>query len=79
MARLSGVEAGGPALVRLLYRFVRRELGRVPRPLRVLGLRPRLLYGQAAMEMAHKEPAELEPALLQLARVRAAMRIGCPF
>lgn len=79
MARLTGVERGGGLLARLAFFLTRRRLGRVPRPLRIVALHPRLLMGYGQMELAQDKAASLPPALKKLAQVRVAMRVGCPF
>lgn len=79
MARLPGVTEGGSWLTRLIFHFVRRRLGRVPRPLRIRALAPPILRGYVRMEAAQEKAGSVAPALKKLAQVRTAMRVGCPF
>ena len=79
MARLEGVTRPGPSLVAVIFGAVRRRLGRVPRPLRIHALAPRLLRGYVGMEAAQEKLAAVPRDLKKLAQVRAALRIGCPF
>ena len=79
MSRLSGVEKPGVSLTAIIFRAVRKRLGRVPRPLRVHALSPPNLRGYAFMEAGQEGGSTLPTALKTLAQVRVATRIGCPF
>lgn len=79
MARLKGVEEKPPFLVRVAFFFARRALGRVPRPLRIRALAPHLVTGYGQMETAQGKSRSVPPALVKLAQVRVASRVGCPF
>ena len=79
MARIPGVERGGGPLTRLIFLLVRRRLGRVPRPLRIAALQPRVLLGHGLMEQAQEKAREVASSVKRLAQVRVAMRVGCPF
>ena len=79
MARLTGVERGGSLLSRVLFFLTRKKLGRVPRPMRIHALVPRLLSRVARMDLVQEEPRHLPRSLVKLGQVRVAMRVGCPF
>lgn len=67
---------------RLACWMARRQLGRVPAPMRLYARAPRLLHGVAHLENAlAKAPTEagLSPRLGSLAMLRVAQRVGCPF
>ncbi|HKB41205.1 MAG TPA: hypothetical protein VKD72_32560 [Gemmataceae bacterium] len=86
MAHMKGVEpAEAGWLTRLVYWFVRRNIGKVTgkdrliEPVKIAAHHPRLLRAIGQMEggtaAAHTVPAKLK----QLASLQAAILIGCPF
>ena len=79
MARITGVEKPGPSFATLIFRAVRRRLGRIPRPIRIHALAPALLRGYAFMEAGQESAAGVPGRLKKLGQVRVATRIGCPF
>jgi len=86
MARIEGVGANqATLLVRLLYRLVRRKLGKltgratVPAPIRITAHHPRLLMALGQMEMGQEAARSVPAALKTLASVKAATLIGCPY
>ncbi len=64
---------------RLMFWVVRRKLGRVPTPWRVVGLHQRIAYGVATMFGVQEAAKSLEPGLKSLARIQVARLVGCPF
>lgn len=78
MARIAGVERGGP-LVRLAYAVARRRFGQVPEPLTVWAHSPRLLVSEALFESGVERWRNLDPVLRDLATLRSAQVIGCPW
>ena len=86
MARMNGVEPHEAGwLTRLIYRPVRRKLGklagssRLVEPVKIAAHHPRLLWATGQMELGLEAATAVDPALKSLAGLRAAMRIGCPF
>ena len=79
MARIQGVTRGGSLLARIAFFMSRRKLGKVVRPVRVHALNPSLLLGYGQMESGQGKAKSFPPAVKALAKVRVAMRIGCPF
>jgi hypothetical protein len=57
----------------------RRKLGKVVRLVRVHGLHGSLLLGYGQMETGQGKTKSFPPSVKALAKVRVAMRIGCPF
>ena len=78
MARIAGVERGG-LLVRLAYRVANRRFGQVPEPMTVWAHSPRLLLTQAVFEAGVDRWRHLDRVLRDLATLRAAQVIGCPW
>jgi hypothetical protein len=80
VARIEGVgdrEAGW--LTRVVFRLVRRKVGRMILPVRIVARQPKLLLAFAWFALAQERSRRLAPALKTLCRIKAAMRIGCPF
>ena len=80
MARIKALperEAG--LLARLAYRFSRRRLGEVAEPLAITAHHPRLLPGYCVFELALDRSRRVEERLKELAALKAATLIGCPF
>lgn len=78
-ARVRGAEGGGLGLTGLIFAAVRRRLGRVPEPVRILARRPPMLRGHVFMEASQEGAGLVPPSIKKLAQVRVATRIGCPF
>lgn len=78
MARLAGV-AGGSLFQRAVFAFVRRAIGQVPEPLRVVAWSRKIFGGQARMEQAQQAARSVPRALKTLGQARVASLIGCPF
>ncbi|HSM37559.1 MAG TPA: hypothetical protein VK837_14240 [Longimicrobiales bacterium] len=78
-ARVQGVEGGGRGVGRLIFAAVRRRLGRVPEPVRILARRPPMLRGHIFMEASQESTGLVPASIKKLAQVRVATRIGCPF
>jgi hypothetical protein len=84
MARIEGAELarmsfGGGLFVRLAYWATKRKFGRLPAPVQVIAHHPRNLWGYAEMEQAQLAGKRVEPMLKNLAELRVATRVGCPF
>lgn len=79
MARIEGVTRGGSLLARIAFLLTRRKVGKVVRPVRVHALHSALLMGYGQMEQAQAKARLLPVALKELAQIRTAMRVGCPF
>ena len=79
MARIEGFAKPRSLFARVVFWMVKRRLGRVPLPVRILALHPRVFGGYARMELG-LDKAKLVPITVkELAQVRVATLIGCPF
>ena len=86
MARIKGVEPREANwFTRLLYWAVRRKMGklvgkqRLVEPIQITAHHPRLLWAYGQMEMGQEAARSVPRALKDLASVKTAMLIGCPF
>jgi len=78
MARIRGAEPRG-WYTRLIYRLVRKMLGRVPEPVRIAAHNKHVFRGHVAMERAGQKARSLPEELKSLVSLRVATRVGCPF
>jgi alkylhydroperoxidase family enzyme len=80
MTRIDGVsrKQAGP-LIRLVYRFSRRALGRDVDPIAVYAHAPRLLIGYGAFEQATAKQHRVDERLKALAETKAAAVVNCEF
>ena len=84
MARISGPDLKKQAfiarsLVRFVYRMTRRTLGKVVAPVQVMAHHPRQLLGYGMMEQAQMKSRLVDASLKELAQLRVATLVGCPF
>ena len=84
MARISGAEPGKQGLVsglftRIAYALTKRKVGRVVTPVRIVAHHTRLLWSYAQMEQSMMSSHLVDAALKDLAQLRAATLVGCPF
>ncbi len=80
MPRIPAIE---PAQANLFTRFVywmtKRSVGRVIVPVKVTAHHPGLLRGVGQMEQAQAAAHSIPETLKELASIKAAMMVGCPF
>lgn len=80
MPRLPGVQPRDAGwLVRLAYWIMRRRYGKVLPSAQITALNPKLLRAVAGMETGQKALRAIDPVVMSLAEIKAAMMIGCPF
>ena len=80
MSRIAGVENSSASLfTRFVYWMTRRKLGRVVIPVKVHAHVPRLLRAVGEMEMGQAAVHTVDSALKELAAIKTATLIGCPF
>jgi hypothetical protein len=80
VARIEGItDKHASVFARSFFSAVRRKLGRVPEPIRITALQPRLLAALGGMEMAQEAMRSVDPVVKALVDIKAAMLIGCPF
>lgn len=80
MTRIPGIEPAqaGP-FVRFVYWMTKRKLGRLIVPTKIMAHQPKLLRAASAMEMGQLKMHSVPGTLKELAGIKAAMMIGCPF
>ncbi len=84
MARISGAQPSqlgmfGGMLARISYALTRRKLGRVVAPVQVTAHHPPILWGYGQMEQSLLSSHRVDAAVKELATLRVATRVGCPF
>jgi len=80
MARVSGLEKSqAPWHLRWFYGTMRKMFARDLTPVKIQMRKPGLVWGGIAMEAALGRKRSVSLRFSQLAKVRTAARIGCPF
>jgi hypothetical protein len=84
MARILGAKPSrqglfGGLLTRIVYSLIKRKLGRVVMPVQVTAHHPQLLWGYGQMEQSLLSSRRVDIGLKDLASLRVATLIGCPF
>jgi len=80
MPRIAGIQPSQANLfTRFVYWMVKRQLGRVIEPLKVTAHSRGLLAGMGRMESAQQKMHAAPGTLKELASIKVATLIGCPF
>jgi hypothetical protein len=80
MARISGLEKSeAPWHLRWFYTTMRKMFGKDLTPAKLQMRVPGLVWGAIAMEAGLGKKRRVSLRYLQLAKVRTAVRVGCPF
>ena len=84
MARLRGADPWrqgllGGLLTRVAYALTKRKVGRVVTPVQIVAHHSRILWGHAQMELSLGASRLVDAGLKNLAQLRVATLIGCPF
>lgn len=80
MARIAGLEKKqAPWHLRWFYGVMRRMFGKDLTPVKLQMRLPGLVWGGVAMEAGLSRRRRVSLRLSQLAKVRTAARVGCPF
>ena len=80
MARIEGVDPKQTSfLMRLVFRKVRKMLGRDLTPQKISARVPRVFWLYALAEWLLGQRAQVSQRLRSLVMLRTAMRVGCPF
>ena len=80
MARVSGLEKkDAPWHLRWFYGVMRKRFGKDFTPAKIQMRLPSLVWGGIAMEAALGRKRIVPLRYIQLGKIRAAARIGCPF
>ncbi len=78
--RIEGVSKDKAGLfVRLSYWFSQRRFGKVADPFRVMGHHSWVSFGAGMFELASERSHLVESRLKDLAQIKAATLVGCPF
>ncbi len=64
---------------RLAYWFSQRRFGKVADPLRITGHHPWVSFGSGIFELASERAHLVDSRLKELAQIKAATLMGCPF
>jgi len=84
MARIAGADPRQQGLshglfTRIFYSMTKRKLGRVVMPAKITAHHPKLLWGYGQMEQSLLSSHLVDAALKNLAQLRVATLVGCPF
>jgi hypothetical protein len=80
MARSEGVPDNEAGLrTRLYFWFAKRILGRVPRGMRVRAFDPKYLRRAVRMDLYAASRGSVSVHLKELAQLKVALMVGCPF
>ena len=80
MARISGLEKrAAPWHLRWFYGVMRKMFGKDLTPVKIQMRKPGLVWGSIAMEAGMGRKRRVSLRYIQLAKVRTASCIGCPF
>jgi len=84
MARISGAVPAKQGVIagwftRFVYALTRRKLGRVVTPIEITAHHSRILWGYGQMEQALLGSNRVDSKLKNLASLRVATLVGCPF
>jgi hypothetical protein len=80
LPRMNGLERReAPWHLRWFYSVMRRMFGKDLTPAKIQMRLPGLMWGTIAMEAGIAKKRQVSLRYAQLAKVRAAFRVGCPF
>jgi hypothetical protein len=84
MARIRGADPSQQGLLsglftRIVYCLTRRKVGRIVMPVQVTAHHPKLLWGYGQMEQSLASSHLVDAVLKDLAQLRVATLVGCPF
>jgi hypothetical protein len=84
MARIDGADPSKQGLLhglftRIIYATVKRKVGRVVMPVKIAAHHAKILWGYGQMEQLLLASHLVEAALKDLAQLRVATLVGCPF
>jgi hypothetical protein len=84
MARIRGAEPGKQGLLsglftRMVYALTKRKVGRVVMPVRIVAHPAKILWGYGQMEQSLLGSRLVDAGLKDLAQLRVATLVGCPF
>jgi hypothetical protein len=84
MARIGGADPSQQGLLhgfftRIIYGIVKRKVGRVVMPVKIVAHHAKLLWGYGQMEQSLLSSHMVDAALKDLGQLRVATLVGCPF
>jgi hypothetical protein len=84
MARIGAADPSQQGLLhgiftRIIYSMVKRKLGRVVTPVKLVAHHLKLLWGYGQMEQALLSSKLVDANLKDLGQLRVATLVGCPF
>ena len=84
MARIEGADPRKQGLfqgmfTRIIYSMAKRKVGRTVMPVRIAAHHSKLLWGYGQMEQSLLGSRLVEEPLKNLAELRVATLVGCPF
>jgi AhpD family alkylhydroperoxidase len=84
MARIGGADPSKQGLLhglftRIIYSMVKRKVGRVVMPAKIAAHHTKILWGYGQMEQSLLSSQLVDAALKNLAQLRVATLVGCPF
>jgi hypothetical protein len=84
MARITGADPSKQGLLsglltRMVYALTKRKVGRVVMPVRIVAHHAKLLWGYGQMEQSLLGSRLVDAGLKDLAQLRVATLVGCPF
>jgi hypothetical protein len=80
MLRSQGIQDNQASLLtRLLFHFVKRRLRRIPVGVRIRAFVPKYLRTAARMDMYSASQGLVSVHLKELAQLKTALMVGCPF
>ena len=84
MARIPGADPSRQSFfhglfTRLVYSLTKRKVGRVVMPARIVAHHSKLLWGYGQMEQSLLGSGLVDASLKDVAELRVATLVGCPF
>ena len=84
MARISGANPRQQGwlsglFTRIVYSMTKRKLGKIVAPVQITAHHPKILWGYGQMEQSLLSSRRVDTALKDLATLRVATLVGCPF
>ena len=84
MARIGGADPKQQGILhglftRIIYGMTKRKVGRVVMPVKIAAHHAKLLWGYGQMEQSLLSSKLVDAGLKNLAQLRVATLVGCPF
>jgi len=84
MARIRGADPSKQGLLsglftRIIYAITKRKVGRVVMPVQLIAHHPKLLWSYGLMEQSFASSQLVGAGLKDIAQLRVATLVGCPF